>query len=84
MQISISEAKSKLNSLISSVETSVITKNGVPKAAIIPYDMYVSMLRKQREEEDLKAIRIAEEYFAGKRKAVSQGELDKFVGVSDD
>ena len=57
MFVSISEAKSKLNGLISIDEATVITKNGDPKAAIIPYEMYIKMVRLQREMEDNEMIK---------------------------
>ncbi len=79
MLVSISDAKAKLNQLVTSSEATVITKNGDPKAAIIPYETYKRMLRNQREIEDIESIKRAEEFFAGDRKAVSQKELDKIM-----
>ncbi len=84
MQISISQAKIRLNNLVSSIETSIITKNGAPKAVIMPYKAYRAMLRLQRAEDDKIAIQKAEEHFSGKRKAVSQEELDQLIRKQND
>jgi|APSaa5957512622_1039677.scaffolds.fasta_scaffold534385_1 prevent-host-death family protein len=83
MLVSISEAKSKLNSLISIDEATVITKNGDPKAAIVPYEIYIKMVRLQRKIEDEEIIQKAEDYFSGRRKAYSQEELDEALGEND-
>ncbi|MBU2648443.1 type II toxin-antitoxin system Phd/YefM family antitoxin [bacterium] len=84
MQVSISDAKKHLNQLVSSDDASIITKNGSPKAALIPYEEYVKMIRLQREQEDLAAIKRADEFFAGKREAMSQDELDDMLGFKND
>jgi len=76
MYVTVSDAKTRLNELISSEEPSVITKHGKPKAAIIPYDTYIKWVRAESEKEDNEAIRLSEEYFAGKRTALSQVEMD--------
>jgi prevent-host-death family protein len=79
MMVSVSEAKIKLNKLVSSTRSTVITKNGIPKAVIVSYKLYKEFVRSKRAAEDNLAIKKAEEYFEGKRKGVNQKELDQLL-----
>ena len=79
--IGISEAKRYLNKLVSSGEKTIITKNNKPISAIVPYDEYIKFIRLQREQEDLAAIKRADEYFAGTRETVNQEELENLIGL---
>lgn len=67
----ISEAKAKLNSLISSREHVGLTIHGKVKAVIVPYEEYITMYRSLREKEDNEAIAKAEEHFRSQKNAES-------------
>ncbi len=52
---SVAEAKTELSKLIADLESrdSVITKNGVPVAAVMKYDRYVKMMDFMEKVKDL-------------------------------
>jgi len=72
MMFSVTEGKKHFNSLVSSKDTTIVTKNGIPTAAVVPYEDYKKMMRSMREQQDLRSIEAAKLFLGTKKKQLAQ------------
>ncbi|MGK0290272.1 MAG: prevent-host-death family protein [bacterium] len=79
--LSVSNAKNSFNSIISSNETTIVTKNGKPVSVMVPFESYEEMYKAKKHCIDLDAIEKAEAIKNGKRKTLSHEELLSRVGL---
>ena len=75
----VSEAKKQFNALISKQETTLISKNGKPAAAVVPYDIYQKMYRTWKQQRNAEAIKRAQKALSGESRLLSDSELRQLM-----
>ena len=79
MLCTITEAKKSLNGLVTAKETVYITTDGVPAAALVPYEEYQQMYRFWKKQQDLEALAAIEQYKKGMGKVFSQKDAQTLI-----
>ena len=79
MHQTVSEARKQFNSLISSPEVTLISKNGKPTAVIVPYEQYRQMVRLWKHHLNQEAIERAKQAIGGESELLTQGEVSKLL-----
>ena len=75
----VSEAKKQFNSLISKTETTLISKNGRPAAAIVPYELYREMYRTWKRQRNAAVIERTQKALNGESRILSESELQQLM-----
>ncbi len=75
----VSEAKKQFNALISKPETTLISKNGKPAAAVVPYELYQKMYRTWKRQRNAEAIKRAQKALNGESRILSETELRQLM-----
>ena len=83
MILAISEARKQFNTLVAAGEVTVVSRNGKPSAAIVPYEQYRLMYRAWKKQEDEEIIQRANQALAGQSKLLQGAELQALLAQAE-
>ena len=83
MILAISEARKQFNALVSANEVTVVSRNGKPSAAIVPYEQYRAMYQAWKKQEDEEVIERANRALAGKSTLLKGSEVQALLAKAE-